>query len=69
MYMCSGILGLPLPVRLHQLALFPEAYSQFPGFPVWLRGEGQYIRLPPEEPGHKDWNPYQPNRCKFMFLF
>lgn len=53
MYMCSGILGLPLPVRLHQLALFPEAYSQFPGFPVWLRGEGQYIRLPPEEPGHK----------------
>ena len=62
----TNIQALPLPVHLHQPAPFPEACSKFPGFPVWLRGGGQYIRPPPEDKHRLKSN--RPNPWKFTFL-
>lgn len=47
-------LHLSLPVHLHQLAPFPEAYSLFLGFPIWLHDGDQYIHPLPRDPGQVD---------------
>ena len=60
-------MGLPIPVRSHQLVPFPEAYSQFPGCPVWLRGGGQYIHPPPEEAGRVKSMKTKPCRLPLLF--